>query len=92
MDVDTDIKDFVEDITLSGSKVEGYTVLGGDIKNVVTGKVLSIEKHPDADKLVVTKIDVGSGEPLQIVTGAKNLYVGAYVPVALNGSTLANGC
>lgn len=91
VDVDTDIKDYVEDITLSGSKVEGYTVLGGDIKNVVTGKVLSIEKHPDADKLVVTKIDVGSGEPLQIVTGATNLYVGAYIPVALDGSTLANG-
>ncbi len=91
VDVDTDIKDYVEDITLSGSKVEGYTVLGGDIKNVVTGKVLSIEKHPDADKLVVTKIDVGSGEPLQIVTGATNLYVGAYIPVALSGSTLANG-
>ena len=91
VDVDADIKDFVEDITLSGSKVEGYTVLGGDIKNVVTGKVLSIEKHPDADKLVVTKIDIGSEEPLQIVTGAKNLYEGAFVPVALSGSTLANG-
>lgn len=91
VDVEADIKDFVEDITLSGSKVEGYTIIGGDIKNVVVGKVLSIEKHPDADKLVITKIDVGSGEPLQIVTGATNLYVGAVVPVALDGSTLANG-
>ena len=91
VDVEADIKDYVEDITLSGSKVEGYTIIAGDIKNVVVGKVLSIEKHPDADKLVVTKIDVGDGEPLQIVTGAKNLYVGAYVPVALSGSTLANG-
>ena len=91
VDVDTDIKDFVEDITLSGSKVEGYTIIGGDIKNVVVGKVLSIEKHPDADKLVITKIDIGNGEPLQIVTGATNLYVGAVVPVALSGSTLANG-
>ena len=91
VDVDVDVKTFVEDITLSGSKVEGYTEIAKDIAGVVVGKMLSIEKHPDADKLVVTKIDVGAAEPLQIVTGAKNLYVGAYVPVATHGSTLANG-
>jgi len=91
VDVKANIKDFVEDITLSGSKVESYTIFSGDIKNVVVGKVLSIEKHPNADKLVITKIDTGSGEPLQIVTGATNLYEGAVVPVALDGSVLANG-
>ncbi|MCI1959596.1 MAG: phenylalanine--tRNA ligase subunit beta [Clostridia bacterium] len=91
VNVKANIKDFVEDITLSGSKVESYSIISGDIKKVVVGKVLSIEKHPNADKLVITKVDIGNGEPIQIVTGATNLYVGAIVPVALNGSTIANG-
>ena len=91
VDVDVDIKDYVEDITRAGSKVEGYEEFGADITNVVVGKVEAIEKHPDADKLVVTQINIGKEENIQIVTGATNLYVGAYVPVALNGATLANG-
>lgn len=90
-DVEASTADYIEDITLSGSKVETVTHLGEEISKVVTGKVLSIEKHPDADKLVVTKIDIGQEEPIQIVTGATNLYVGAVVPVALNGSTLPKG-
>lgn len=89
VDVDADIKDYVEDITLSGSKVEGYEEICKDITGVVVGKVLSIDQHPDADKLVITKIDVAKDEPLQIVTGATNLFVGAYVPVATDGSHLA---
>lgn len=88
-DVDADIKDYVEDITLSGSKVEGYAEICKDITGVVVGKVLSIDQHPDADKLVITKIDVAREEPLQIVTGATNLFVGAYVPVATDGAHLA---
>lgn len=92
VDVDgIDIKDFVEDITLSGSKVEGYEEISKDISGVVVGKVVSIEKHPNADKLVVTKIDIGAKEPIQIVTGATNLYEGAVVPVATNGSVLYGG-
>lgn len=89
VDVDADIKDYVEDITLSGSKVEGYEEISKDITGVVVGKVLSIVQHPDADKLVITKIDVAREEPLQIVTGATNLFVGAYVPVATDGAHLA---
>ncbi|MEA5084675.1 MAG: phenylalanine--tRNA ligase subunit beta [Lachnospiraceae bacterium] len=89
VDVDADIKDYVEDITLSGSKVEGYEEICKDITGVVVGKVLSIDQHPDADKLVITKIDVAREEPLQIVTGATNLFVGAYVPVATDGAHLA---
>lgn len=89
VDVDADIKDYVEDITLSGSKVEGYEEICKNITGVVVGKVLSIDQHPDADKLVITKIDVAREEPLQIVTGATNLFVGAYVPVATDGAHLA---
>ncbi len=89
--VTTDIKDFIEDITLSGSKVEGYTTVAGEIKNVVTGLIKGIEKHPDAEKLVICKIDVGQGRDLTIVTGAPNVKVGDYVPVALNNSVIAGG-
>ncbi len=91
IDLDIDTNDFIDKITLSGSKVEGVTKMAKDITNVVTGKVLEIEKHPDADKLVVTKVDIGESEPLQIVTGAPNLYVGAIVPVALVGATVYHG-
>ena len=83
-------REFSERMTMSGSKVEGYTLTAEDIDKVVVGKVLEIEKHPDADKLVVCQIDVGS-ETIQIVTGASNLTVGDLVPVALDGSTLPNG-
>lgn len=88
VDINTDTQDFIDKITLSGSKVESVTTMAKDITNVVTGKVLEVEKHPDADKLVVTKVDIGAEEPLQIVTGAPNVYPGAIVPVALVGATV----
>ena len=59
-------REFAEAMTMSGSKVEGYEIEGEKIKNVVVGKILSIEKHPDADKLVVCQVDAGGDEPLQI--------------------------
>ncbi|MDD3395518.1 MAG: phenylalanine--tRNA ligase subunit beta [Anaerotignum sp.] len=90
-DVNVGIKEYVEDITMSGSKVEGYTTLAGEIKNVVTGLIKAIEKHPDADKLQVCTIDAGQGKDLIIVTGAQNIKVGDYVPVALDGSVIAGG-
>ena len=89
--VTADIKDFIEDITLSGSKVEGYTTVAGEIKNVVTGYIKEIVKHPDADKLVICTIDAGQGKDLTIVTGAPNVKVGDYVPVALDNSVIAGG-
>lgn len=89
--VTADIKQFIEDITLTGSKVEGYTTMGGDIENVVTGQIKKIVKHPDADKLVITTVDIGKQRELQIVTGATNLKEGDYVPVALDNSKIANG-
>ncbi len=91
VDINCKTEDFIEDITLTGSKVESVTNAGDCIENVVVGKVLSIEKHPDADKLVVCQIDVGQSEPIQIVTGATNLFIGAFVPVALDGARLAGG-
>lgn len=89
VDIDAGIEEFCDAMTMSGNKVEKVEILGRDISKVVTGRIQSIEKHPDADKLVVTKVDVGEQE-LQIVTGAKNIQVGDIVPVALVGATLAD--
>ncbi|MDD3839560.1 MAG: phenylalanine--tRNA ligase subunit beta [Clostridia bacterium] len=79
-----------EKLTMTGSNVESVDEMGAEISNVVTGKILSIEKHPNADKLVVTKVDVGNNV-LQIVTGADNIRQGDIVPIALHGSTLPGG-
>lgn len=89
--IDASPRAFSEAMTMSGSKVEGYEIEGSEISNVVVGKILAIEKHPDADSLVVCKIEVGIPEPIQIVTGANNIKVGDYIPVAMHGSTLPNG-
>ncbi len=89
--VEMEPRAFAEAMTMSGSKVEGWEQEGAGIENVVVGKVLSIVKHPDSDHLVVCQVEVGGGEPLQIVTGAANLQEGDVVPVALSGSTLPGG-
>lgn len=91
VDIDVSPKEFADKMTMSGSKVEKYEVEGEKLNRVVAGKVLSIEAHPDADKLVVCQVDVGESDPIQIVTGAKNLTVNDIVPVALDGSTLTDG-
>ena len=93
VDIDESItpREFSEAMTMSGSKVEGYETEGEKIKNVVVGRVLGIEKHPNADKLLVCQIDAGESEPLQIVTGAKNLKIGDLVPVAKDKSYLYDG-
>ncbi len=77
-------------LTMSGSKVEGIENIGDRIENIVTGKILSVEKHPDADKLKVCMLDVGT-ETLQIVTGADNVKPGQTVPVAKDGALLPDG-
>lgn len=89
-DVDVELKDLFEMLTMTGSKVEAIESKGNNIKNVVVGKILEIEKHPDADKLVVTKVDAGT-EKLQIVTGANNIKVGDIIPIAKDGAELPGG-
>ncbi|MBR2934955.1 MAG: phenylalanine--tRNA ligase subunit beta [Oscillospiraceae bacterium] len=90
--VDASDKEFAEAMTLSGSKVEVTEYLGAEISNVVVGKVLSMERHPDSDHMWVCQICVGNpDEPVQIVTGAWNVHVGDMVPVAKHKSTLPGG-
>ncbi len=91
VDITCDMKTFADAMTMSGTKVECYEALGESITHVVVGKILAIEKHPDADKLVITSVDIGEDAPLQIVTGAKNISTGDLVPVALVGANLAGG-
>jgi phenylalanyl-tRNA synthetase beta chain len=81
---------FCQKVTDAGLKVEGMTVTGEEITKVVVGQIKALERHPDADKLFVTQADIGT-EVLQIVTGADNLKVGDYIPVALHGATLFGG-
>lgn len=82
--------DYIHRMTMSGSKVEGIENPGAEIKNVVVGKIEKIDKHPDADKLVVCQVNVGD-ETVQIVTGAPNVFEGAVVPVAKHKSNLPGG-
>ncbi len=84
-------RDFAEAMTLSGSKVETYTDLGAEIKNVVVGRILSMERHPNSDHMWVCQLDIGQDEPVQIVTGAWNIHAGDLVPVAKDNSWLPGG-
>ncbi len=83
-------QEYCDAMTLSGTKVEGYTRLDKNLEKIVVGEILSIEKHPDADKLIVCQVNIGS-EVLQIVTGAPNVNVGDKVPVVLDGGRVAGG-
>lgn len=89
-DINVSGPEYVSAMTMSGSNVDKMEVLGEEISGVVVGRILSIDQHPDADKLVVTKVDVGQ-EIIQVVTGANNITVGDLVPVALVGANLADG-
>ena len=89
IDIDLSPEELAEKLTNSGNEVEEIIYQDRYLKNVVVGKILEIEKHPNADKLVVCKVDIG--EITQIVTAATNIKVGDKVPVSLPGANLANG-
>lgn len=84
-------QEYMDAMTLSGSKVEGYEELDADLEKIVIGQIEKIEKHPDADKLIICQVNVGTGENIQIVTGALNVKEGDKVPVVLDGGRVAGG-
>ena len=84
-------QEYMDAMTLSGSKVEGYEELDADLEKIVIGQIEKIEKHPDADKLIICQVNVGTGENIQIVTGAANVKEGDKVPVVLDGGRVAGG-
>ena len=89
-DLDVTAQEYADAMTLSGTKVEGFEELDADLDKIVIGQIEKIEKHPDADKLVVCQVDIGTGTT-QIVTGAPNVFEGAKVPVVLDGGRVAGG-
>lgn len=89
-DLDVTAQEYTDAMTLSGTKVEGYEVLDADLDKIVIGQIDKIEKHPDADKLIICQVNIGS-ETIQIVTGAHNVHEGDKVPVVLDGGRVAGG-
>ncbi|WMJ89644.1 phenylalanine--tRNA ligase subunit beta [Anaerocolumna sp. MB42-C2] len=91
-DLDVSGQEYTDGMTLSGTKVEGYEKLDADLDKIVVGKILKIERHPDADKLIVCQVQITEeGETVQIVTGAPNVKEGDIVPVVLDGGRVAGG-
>ncbi|MCI8557444.1 MAG: phenylalanine--tRNA ligase subunit beta [Lachnospiraceae bacterium] len=90
-DLDVTAQEYTDAMTLSGTKVEGCRALDADLENIIIGQIVKIERHPDADKLVVCQVDVGGEAPVQIVTGAPNVKEGQKVPVVLDGGRVAGG-
>lgn len=89
-DLDCSVQEYVDAMTLSGTKVEGYEILDKNLEKIVVGKINQIEKHPDADKLIICQVQISeSGETVQIVTGASNVSEGDKVPVVLDGGRVA---
>ena len=88
---DVDAKIFCDRMTDTGSKVEGYEILGADIENVKIARIVKLEKHPDSDHLQICQMNVGRGDLVQIVTGAQNVFEGAIVPAALPVAKLPHG-
>ncbi|QNM06095.1 phenylalanine--tRNA ligase subunit beta [Qiania dongpingensis] len=89
-DLDVTAQEYTDAMTLSGTKVEGYECLDKNLEKIVVGQILSIEKHPDADKLIICQVDIGT-KTIQIVTGAPNVKTGDKVPVVLDGGKVAGG-
>lgn len=89
-DLDVTAQEYTDAMTLSGTKVEGFEKLDADLDKIVVGQIEKIEKHPDADKLIVCQVNVGT-ETIQIVTGAPNVKEGDKVPVVLDGGRVAGG-
>lgn len=89
--LDVTAQEYTDAMTLSGTKVEGYECLDADLSDIVIGQIEKIEKHPDADKLIICQVNIGAEAPIQIVTGAPNVKEGDKVPVVLDGGRVAGG-
>ncbi len=88
---DMPAKEFADKMTMGGSKVETWHNMSEPLSNIVVAKVISLERHPDSEKLWICQLDAGQGEPVQIVTAAQNLFEGAIVPACLHNSVIADG-
>ena len=89
-DLEVSAQEYTDAMTLSGSKVESYQCLDKNLEKIIVGQITKIERHPDADKLIICQVDIGT-ETIQIVTGAPNVKEGDKVPVVLDGGKVAGG-
>ena len=89
-DLDVTAQEYTDAMTLTGTKVEGFERLDKNLEKIVVGQITSIEPHPDANKLIVCQVNIGTGS-IQIVTGAHNVKTGDKVPVVLDGGKVAGG-
>lgn len=89
-DLDVTAQEYTDAMTLSGTKVEGFEELDADLDKIVIGQITKIDRHPDADKLIICQVNIGN-ETIQIVTGAPNVKEGDKVPVVLDGGRVAGG-
>ncbi len=91
VDINVPVEELCDKMVMAGFEVEEIVNQGDSMRNVVVGKVMEMERHPDSDHMFICQIDVGTGENVQIVTGAQNVTVGDLVPAALHDSNLPNG-
>jgi phenylalanyl-tRNA synthetase beta chain len=91
VNIDQDVQTFGDILTMSGTKVETITPINENVKGIVTGKIIEIKKHPNADHLYLCTVDFGNNKTLPIVTNAQNVFEGAIVPVALDGAIIDTG-
>ncbi len=90
-DLDVTPQEYMDGMTLSGTKVENWAALDEDLEKIIVGQVKEMEKHPDADHLYICQVDIGGGETTQIVTGAPNVHLDMLTPVVLPGGKVAGG-
>ena len=91
-DLDVTPQEYMDGMTLSGTKVENWAALDEDLEKIIVGQVKEMEKHPDADHLYICQVDIGGGETTQIVTGAPNVHLDMLTPVVLPGGKSHEKC
>ena len=89
-ELDVTAQEYTDAMTLTGTKVEGFVRADEDLEKIVIGQIEKIERHPDADKLIICQVNIGT-ETIQIVTGAPNVHEGDKIPVVLDGGRVAGG-
>ena len=89
-ELDVTAQEYTDAMTLTGTKVEGFVRADEDLEKIVIGQIEKIERHPDADKLIICQVNIGT-ETIQIVTGAPNVHEGDKIPVVLDGGRVSGG-
>ena len=90
-DVDAEPSVFMKELCMTGTEITGFSSPGDKISKICVGRINSVKRHPDAERLFICSVDVGEAEPIQIVTAATNIFENALVPVVRDGGMIADG-